>query len=319
MLTVASRGFGQRGTATTTYTVDASNATVTKNNATSSVSSIAVGDNVFVQGTISGTSVTATKIFDGQFRGGMMGSVTGSGQGFGFGPGGVRPAVIGQVASISGTTLTVTSRGFGSNPGANPGSGQNGTATTTYTVDASNATVIKNNATSSVSSIAVGDTIAVVGTVSGTNVTATSIRDSIGGMGMMGGRGNGNNNGKGGSTGSSTGTGAGTGAGAIIQGNGQPIIAGTVSTLSGTTFSVTNNGSATYSVDASSATVVKGNATSTVSNIAVGDHVVVQGAVNGTSVTASSVIDSGAATTGGRGLGGFLGSIGSFFQHLFGF
>ena len=150
--------------------------------------------------------------------------------------------------------------------------------------------------------------------MSGTSVTATTIRDGFGGTGMMGGHGNGNGQGN-----TGNGTGTGQGAGASIQGNGEPVIAGTVSVISGTTFSVTNNGSATYSVDASSATVVKGNATSSVSSIAVGDHVVVQGAVSGTSVTASSVIDSGTAGTSGHGVGGFLGSIGSFFQHLFGF
>jgi len=76
--------------------------------------------------------------------------------------------VFGTVASIDGTTLTVISKGFGQN-----------TATTTYTVDVSNATVMENNATSSVSNINVGDTVMVQGTVSGTNVTATTIRDGV--------------------------------------------------------------------------------------------------------------------------------------------
>lgn len=49
----------------TTYTVNASNATVTKNGAASSISGIAAGDTIVVQGTTSGSSVTATKISDG--------------------------------------------------------------------------------------------------------------------------------------------------------------------------------------------------------------------------------------------------------------
>jgi hypothetical protein len=167
----------------TTYTVDASNATITKVTAPSattgtpttppakptettiSVSGIAVGDTVMVQGTVSGTSVTATKIVDGQMfgrRGGMHGP---------------KPAAQGTVTAVSGTTLTVTDKQSG----------------TSYTVDASNATVKKIVAavaatttaqpakptitTITASDIAVGDTVMVQGTVSGTNVTATSVTD----------------------------------------------------------------------------------------------------------------------------------------------
>ncbi len=114
-LTVTSQGFGQNQTQTV-YTVDASNATVTKNGSTSSVGSIAVGDHVIVQGTINGTNVTATTIRDG-----MMGrSMNTNG-------------VFGTVASISGDTITVTTTML-----------SNGGFSTTYTVDATNATVTKN-------------------------------------------------------------------------------------------------------------------------------------------------------------------------------
>jgi hypothetical protein len=171
-----------------TYTVDASNATITKVTAptattgtattppakptetTISVSGIAVGDTVMVQGTVSGTSVTATKIVDGQMfdgRGGFGGGA----------PHGPKPAAQGTVTAVSGTTLTVTDKQSG----------------TSYTVDASNATVKKIVAavaatttaqpakptitTITASDIAVGDTVMVQGTVSGTNVTATSVTD----------------------------------------------------------------------------------------------------------------------------------------------
>ena len=50
-------------------------------------------------------------------------------------------------------------------------------------------TVTKNNTASSVASIAVGDTVMVQGTVSGTNVTATTIRDGIGAPGTKSGAG----------------------------------------------------------------------------------------------------------------------------------
>jgi hypothetical protein len=110
----------------------------------------------------------------------------------------------------------------------------------------------------------------------------------------------------------------------LISGNGQPIVGGTVAIVSGNTLSVTNASNVTYTVDASSATIVKANATSSVSNIAVGDRVVVQGAVNGTSITASSVVDQGVAKnpTGSNQSGnrrGFMGSIRGFLHNMFGF
>ena len=265
---------GFNSTTTTPYTVDATNATVTKNNAASTVSNIAVGDTISVQGTVSGTNVTATSIRDGAMMGGARG-----GRGIG-----------GTVASVSGTTLTVTSK-----------AGPNGGTATTYTVDASSATVTKSGATSSVSGIAVGDTVMVQGTVSGTSVTATSISDGQFGKGGM------------------------SGQTPSIQGNGQPIVAGKVATISGTTLTITNNSNVTYTIDASSAKVTQGQNTITTSNINTGDTIIAQGTVNGTSVVASSVIDqtrpAGTTTTtpGQQSNPGFFGSIGQFFMHLFGF
>jgi len=217
------------------------------------------------------------------------------------------PAVFGTVSAVSGTTLTVTSK-VPQRP--NPAQGNTSGTTpvaTTYTVDASSATVMKDNATSSVSTIAVGDTVMVQGTVSGTSVTAKTIRDGVVPMGK--------------------GPGQRPQSGPAIQGNGQPVVGGSVTVVNGSTLTIaTAQGNVTYTVDASSATVNKSNATSSVSAIAVGDKVVVQGTVNGTSVTASTVIDSGAANASGSGpsgprggMGGILGAIGGFFQHLFGF
>ncbi|HTP57197.1 MAG TPA: DUF5666 domain-containing protein [Candidatus Paceibacterota bacterium] len=276
-LTVTST-FGRNGGTVTTYTVDASSATVTKNGASSTVSAIAVGDTVMVQGTVNGTSVTATTIRDGV----MMGRGPGQNRG-----------VVGTVASVNGTTLTVTGR-----------APKNGTATT-YTVDASGATVTKNGASSTVSAIAVGDTVMVQGTVNGTSVTATTIRD-----GMPAKKPQGTPN-------------------PVIQGNGEPVVAGSVTAISGSTLTIANKSNITYTIDASGATVVVKGASSSVSNVAVGDDVIVQGTVNGTSVVASSVIDQGGAaptaTTpwnhgGAPGLHfGFFQGIGSFFKHLFGF
>ena len=194
---------------------------------------------------------------------------------------GQRPAVVGTVSAVSGKTLTVTSKSM-----MKP---KNSTSTTPapviYTVDASSASVNKNNATSSVSAIAVGDTVMIQGTITGTNVVAKTIRDGL--------------------------------AKPAIQGNGQPIVAGKVTAVSGNTITITNNSNVTYTIDATNAKI---------SNVAVGDNVIVQGTVNGNSVTASSVIDQKAkihnndnSKTRGGMMGNFFGGIGNFFKHMFGF
>jgi hypothetical protein len=113
----------------------------------------------------------------------------------------------------------------------------------------------------------------------------------------------------------------------LFQGNGEPIVAGTVSSVSSSSITITNKSNVTYTVDVSNAKIIKGNATSTVASIVSGDAVLVQGTINGTSVTASGVIDQAAhpqpKDNPGKGLGervrGFFGGIGNFFSHLFGF
>ncbi len=107
-----------------------------------------------------------------------------------------------------------------------------------------------------------------------------------------------------------------------VIGNGRPIIAGTVSaigtTTSSTTVTVTTTSGLTYSVDATNAKILRGQTTVTFSTIGVGDKIVAQGIVNGTSVVASTIIDQNITTTG-QAKGGFLSGIGQFFMRLFGF
>jgi hypothetical protein len=286
-ITVNSKGFGQNPTATT-YTVDATNATVKKAGVASSVANIAVGDTVMVAGTVSGTSVTTTTIRDGVVAGGFgdRGMMMGRG-------------VYGTVVSNDGSsTLTVTSI-------ARPGS--TSTVGTTYTVTVTSTTkYTKNGAGTTLGNIAVGDTVMVGGKVSGTTITATTVSDGV----------------------VAPKTGAGINTASTFKGNGQPIIGGNVTAINGNSLTVTNTSNVTYTVDVTNATVTKSGAASNVSSITVGDDVVIQGAVNGSSVTASSVMDSGANatpnTSGGQGghgggLGGFFGGIGGFFKHLFGF
>ena len=110
----------------------------------------------------------------------------------------------------------------------------------------------------------------------------------------------------------------------LITGNGRPVVAGTVSSVTGTTVTITTASNISYTVDVSSSTVNRNKLSSTASAIVVGDYVIVQGTVNGNSVVASSVIDSSVVPPntippGGPGNMGFLGSVGGFFRHLFGF
>ena len=239
--------------------------------------------------------------WQGQGRSGMAPGHTGTSRT----PGMMRPGVAGTVTAISGNNITITShQGFSST-----------TASVTYTVDATNATVKKANATSTISAIAVGDNIFAEGTVTGTNVVATNIID---GLMNRGSRGTGNVDMMNKDT-----SGAHASTSPVI-GNGQPVIAGTVSAINGTSLTISTVSNVTYTVDASNAKVLEGPNTVAFSSVVVGNKVLIQGVVNGTSVTASTVIDQSVTPSGvsnphqGESRG-FFGGIGDFFKHLFGF
>jgi hypothetical protein len=219
----------------------------------------------------------------------------------------MKPVVFGTVTTINGNTLTVTGK---ENNGVN-------TPTTTFTVDATNAKIMKANVAGTISSIVVGDTVMIQGTITGTNVVAVMIRDGqMMGKGIRGdNNGNGNDNeiGK-------------TPPVSPISGNGQPVIAGTISAVNGTSITITNKSNIVYTVDVTNAKIVRGQTTILASAVAVGDMVIVQGTFNGNSITASSVIDQAKLPTTTTGTNtqpevhrGFFGSIGHFFSNIFGF
>jgi hypothetical protein len=179
---------------------------------------------------------------------------------------GGQPGVFGKVTAVSGNTLTVAS--------TNP----KDSTVTTYSVDATNAKVMKGSAgaapvVSSVSAIAVGDTVAVRGTVTGTNVVATDVMDGIGGPRGFGGKG-----------------GPGMGMGAM----------GTVTAVNGTTVTITGKDGKTYTIDGSAATVSKTESI-TVGDIKVGDTIGARGTVSGTTITAKDIMDGVAAQGDGDG------------------
>jgi hypothetical protein len=274
---------------------------------------------------------SADTVTQGNPPGNMMGFHGGMGMNGGeHGVTEIHPATVGKVTAIDGTSITVTSiarQGFG--PAASSTSATQ--QSTVFTVDASNATVLKGNATSSVSVIAVGDIVVVEGTTSGTSITATTIRDGFAIPGMRPNGQGGNRMGTSTSARWNRGEGSSTpmnGMTSPIAGNGQPIVAGNVSAINGSTLTITNKSNVTYTIDASNAKIVEGQNAISVSNIAVGDNVIVQGTISETSVTASSIIDeraSGTASTSpanghpGSRPAGIFGSIGGFFMHIFGF
>ncbi len=204
----------------------------------------------------------------------------------------------GTVATVNGSTFTLTTKKLNTDGVT--------LSTQTYMVNASNATVTKNGSTSTVSNILVGDTVMVSGTITGTSVVAKTVRDGFPAVGM--GRGN--------------------KIGSLIQGNGQPVVGGKVTVVSGNTITILNSSNVTYSIDATNAKIEKEGVISSISSIAIGDSVIVQGTVNGTTITAASIIDSqikvqvaeGTTTNGNQGKHkGFFGSIGGFLAGIFGF
>lgn len=166
----------------TTYSIDASNSLFVKNKATSTTINVSVGDFVVAQGTLVDTNMTAKVVISGVPPVGQKQSDE-------------RREdkkekkeekredkkesneknkkdvlkrmfdIRGVVTAVNGFALTVDGRGATS------------TATTTYSVDATNAKIFKDRATSTVSSIFVGDKVLVRGAVNETSVEATIIYD----------------------------------------------------------------------------------------------------------------------------------------------
>lgn len=224
--------------------------------------------------------------------------------------------VAGSVTAVGSTTLTVSGRSLAEDSSAS-----------TFTVDATNASIVKNGTSTPLSQVSVGDNVLVLGTVNGTSVTATSIRDGImnfAGVGI-GRRGEGRH---------STSTMPMPKPPVTLPpGNGQPVVGGTVTSVGSSTIAIGNKAGATFTIDASHATIVtKGNASSTLSQVSVGDEVLVQGAVNGSSITAATIFDQAApknpsnatsTTMHGEGHGnpfpGIIHGLGNVFRSLFGF
>jgi hypothetical protein len=208
------------------------------------------------------------------------------------------PALTGTVLSVSGNTISVSGHlGFATT-----------TANKTYTVDATNARFVKNNTNGTIASILSGDTVMVHGKVTGTNVVATVVREGVAMMGRPG-KDKKDEMPK----------------NILSTGNGQPVIGGKVSTINGKSITITNSSNTTYTVDLTNAKILQGKDVVTIAAIKVGDAVIAQGAINGTNVIASTLIDGAKSTNGSAPNASttpkrvMFGGIGQFFSHLFGF
>ncbi|MES2225056.1 MAG: DUF5666 domain-containing protein [Patescibacteria group bacterium] len=196
-----------------------------------------------------------------------------------------RNAIFGTVTAVSSTTITI----------ASTDSGKTGAPVTVYTVNTATAVVDKDTKASTAAAIVVGDHVMVQGTVTGNTIVATKIHNGVMAKGV-----NGNKDGM----------------KNILEGNGQPIVGGTVTAVNGNTVTITNKSNIAYTIDVTNAKVTKNGTASTSSTIAVGDTVLVQGAINGTAVTAVSVT---ASNSGNANMHvGFFAKIGNFFARLFG-
>jgi len=167
----------------------------------------------------------------------------------------MHPGIAGPVTAINGTSLTIT--------------GKNDTS---YVVDASGAVVMKEGATSTLSSINVGDFIFVKGTVASTTVTATTIFDSVNAQKIS----NSAHARKG-----------------KISSSLNRVSFGTISSVNGADFDLATHsktGTTTFAVTTDSSTIFKENgATSTSAVLSIGGHALVIGEKSTTTDSISNV------------------------------
>lgn len=135
---------------TVTYTVDASDATFYEGSDEVDIDSVEEDDTIIIEGTISGTEVTATKIRIGELKSGNDFSVDGTGE----------PIVVGTVTDIDTDNETITIEN---------------NSDVTYTVDLSDATLSKDGETITISDISEDDVVLVQGEIDDDEITASSL------------------------------------------------------------------------------------------------------------------------------------------------
>lgn len=153
------------------YTVDVASAKITKKfgmtTQTLTIADVKIGDKVVVNGTVAGTAVTATAVFDG-----ANGKSEAGEREKGFSATTTR-GIFGKVTGVNGSTFTVETVGIRSH-----GWSKTNNVTSTYTVSVASTTVVtKDKKSAIISDLIVGTNVMVRGTVDTVvhTVTATNI------------------------------------------------------------------------------------------------------------------------------------------------
>lgn len=253
------------------YTVDATTANIYQNSGVIAISKIVVGDSIIVQGTVSGNTVTATNIYDGQWKDNFPENGNWNN---------LKPGIMGTVTVIGTNSLTVKDK--------------NGTV---YTVNTTNAKFQRDkNATITFSDIIAGDTVIIQGTVTGTNVAATNVFDI-----QLFSR---------------------EAKDVKTDKNHVYAVTGKVTAITGNDITVLGNNNTSYVVSVVGASIHAKNEKDsqtlyTISNITVGDTLMIDGTINGTNVSATNVVDANLKANNGEH-NGFFNKVGNFFKRLFG-
>lgn len=181
-----------------------------------------------------------------------------------------RGGTAGTITAINGSTITLASNRGG-----------------TVTVDTSSSTTVTKSTAGTVGNVAQGDNVVVIGTTTGSGITAFSISDS-GSSPVPAGR-----------------RGATLGAGAARLG----VAEGTVTGIKGGTLTVKEPDGTTASVTTTSTTTVTLQQPSSVSALTTNERIRVTGSTNSDGSIAATTIVEGTAGLGGRagGFGGFFG------------
>lgn len=254
-------GFGATAATTTGYMVDAANSTITKNGLVAATTDIVVGDRISVSGVLSGDKIAAKKIWVSANSAAKLAKS-------------IIPvantvnqnnSVSGQVIAVDNATITMNGRLMDGRA----------TATTTYTVNTTNAIFIVDGATTTIASIAAGDTIIVMGKVEGNIISATRVSKGSYSYQYT------NNNGK------------------VVE-KYEFQVSGQVTAINSANIELfvvkraaqTGATSTTnYTIDASNAVFYDHGATTTIASIVAGDNITVSGQLNGTTIVASRIIE----------------------------
>jgi len=159
--------------ATSTFAVDATNATVTKAGATSSLSAIQTGDTLLVRGSVTGTNVVATKIIDGLPVMKHNGKAGKSGRNASSSAAMKNRPAFGSVTAVNGGSFTLQTKAFKGRKAAS-------TPALALTVNTSSTTVFKKDGqTATLADLASGQNIMVIGTRDSTGTMITASRVNI--------------------------------------------------------------------------------------------------------------------------------------------